>query len=268
MNPLVSERNFTPKVTGDKSSSQGVPGTTELPQTEVAVIELDVEFKLHCSDETTVAATRLMFTLCDAPPYDAVTEPLWFAVRLPVLIANVPVVALAAIVTDAGTVSPGRPVLLRLTTAPPDPAACNSVTVQLPLAFPPNVVGLHCSEETTVGATRLIFTLSDVLPYDAVTEPLWFAVRLPVLIANNPVVAFAAIVTDTGTVSPETPVLLRLTTAPPDPAACASVTVQLPLAFAPNVVGLHCSEETTVAATRLMLTLCDAPPYDAVTEPL
>jgi hypothetical protein len=56
-----------------------------------------------------------------------------------VLIANVPVVALATTVTDAGIVSPGRPVLVTLTTAPPDPAAFDSVTVQLPLAFGPTV---------------------------------------------------------------------------------------------------------------------------------
>jgi hypothetical protein len=91
-----------------------------------------------------------------------------------------------------------------------------------------------------------------------------------VLIGNAPVVAFAATVIDPGTVNSATPVLVTLTTAPPDPAAFDSVTVQLPLVFAPNVVGLHCNDETTGAVTstvRLMLTLCDVPPYDAVTEP-
>ena len=70
------------------------------------------------------------------------------------LIANDPVVALAATVTDAGIIKPERPVLLRLTTAPPDPAAFDNVTVQLPLAFAPNVVGLHCREEMAAGAKR------------------------------------------------------------------------------------------------------------------
>ena len=66
------------------------------------------------------------------------------------LIANVPVVALAATVTDAGIVSPGRPVLVTLTTAPPDPAALESVTVQFPLAFGPmvNVSGATPAEKT------------------------------------------------------------------------------------------------------------------------
>jgi hypothetical protein len=35
--------------------------------------------------------------------------------------------------------------------------------VQLLLAFDPSVVGLHCSDEITVGATRLMFTTCDVL---------------------------------------------------------------------------------------------------------
>ena len=91
-------------------------------------------------------------------------------------------------------------------------------------------------------------------------EPFWLPLRLPVLMPNDPVVEFAATVTDPGTVSPESPVLLRLTTAPLAPAALDNVTVQLPLAFAPNVVGLHCSEEITVAVARLMFALFDAPP--------
>jgi hypothetical protein len=88
------------------------------------------------------------------------------------------------------------------------------------------------------------------------------ALKAPVLIPNDPVVAFAATVTEPGTVSPDNPALLRLTTAPPAlaPAAFDSVTVQLALALAPNVVGLHCSEETTAAVARLIFTFCDAPP--------
>ena len=98
-------------------------------------------------------------------------DPLWFALRLPVLIGNAPVVAFAGTVIVAGTVNPGSPVLLRFTTAPPDPAACDSPTVQLLLAFAPNVVGLHCSDEITVAAARLIFTLCDVPLYAAVNVP-------------------------------------------------------------------------------------------------
>ena len=76
------------------------------------------------------------------------------ALSAPVLIWNDPVVAFAATVAELGTVSPDRPVLLRLTTAPLAPAAFDSVTVQFPLPFDPNVVGLHCSEEIMTGASR------------------------------------------------------------------------------------------------------------------
>ena len=189
------------------------------------------------------------------------------ALKAPVLIANDPVAAFAATVTDPGTVSPDSPVLLRLTTAPLDPAAFDSVTVQLPLAFAPSVVGLHCSEEITAAVARLMFTLCDAPPYDAVIEPLWSALNAPVLIANDPVVACPATETDPGTVNPESPVLLRLTTAPLDPAACDNVTVQFPLAFAPNVVGLHCRDREGMAtgASKDSVVESDVPLYVAVT---
>jgi hypothetical protein len=93
-----------------------------------------------------------------------------------------------------------------------------------------------------------------------VIEPFWSALNVPVLIPNDPVVAFAATVTDPDTVSPLNPVLLRLTTAPLPPAAFDSVTVQLALAFAPNVVGLHCSDVITVDDARLTFAVCQMPP--------
>ena len=127
---------------------------------------------------------------------------------MPVLIANVTAVAFGATVTDTGTVSPVRPVLLRLTTAPPGPAAFDSVTVHVPLALAPNVVGLHCSEDTTVVVTKLMFALWDVPPYEAVTDPFWSALTAPVPIVNVAAGVFAATVTDAGTVSA---VLLSLT---------------------------------------------------------
>jgi len=174
-----------------------------------------------------------------------------------VLIGNDPVIVVAGTITDPGTVKPFRLVLPTLTIAPPDPAACDSVTMQLPLVFDPSVVGLHCSEETAVGTDRVILALCDAPPYDAVMEPLWLALRIPVVIGKDPVVEFAATVTLDGIVSPERPELLRLTTAPPDPAACDSVTVQLPLPFDPNVVGLHCRAEITPGVTAVKDTVAD-----------
>jgi len=79
----------------------------------------------------------------------------------------------------------------------------------------------------------------------------------PVVTVNKPVVDPAVTVIVDGAVNDENPVLLREITAPPDAAAFESVTVQLLLAFAPSVVGLHCSDEITVDVIRLRLMLVD-----------
>jgi hypothetical protein len=61
----------------------------------------------------------------------------------------------AAIVTDPGTV---RAVLLlaRATVAPPEGAACVSLTVHVLAPPGPRLLGLHDTAETSAGATRLI----------------------------------------------------------------------------------------------------------------
>jgi hypothetical protein len=110
-----------------------------------------------------------MLTLLDAPPYDAVRDPLWFVVRVPALIVNDAVAALAGTITDDGTVRRESPVL-RLTIAPPDPAGFDSVTMQSPLTFDPKVDGLHCKEEMALpGATKDTVEETDPPLYAAVT---------------------------------------------------------------------------------------------------
>jgi hypothetical protein len=176
---------------------------------------------------------------------------------VPVLSANEPVVDPAVTVTVTGAVNPVNPLKLRLTAVPPAGAAFESVAVQLLLAFDPSVVGLHCSDEITVGATRLMFAACDVLLYDAVTVPLWSELTAPVLTVNEPVVDSVPTVSVAGTVNPVNPLAPRLMTAPPAGAAFESVRVQLLLALDPSVAGLHCSDEITVGATRLMFADCD-----------
>ena len=61
------------------------------------------------------------------------------------------VVAPDATVTEGGTVR-GAALLESVTVAPPEPAALESVTVQADVAPLPNVVGLHDSWLTVVGA--------------------------------------------------------------------------------------------------------------------
>jgi hypothetical protein len=178
-----------------------------------------------------------------------------------VVIGNHPLVASAPTVTAVGTVNAGSPVELKGTKTPPSPAGFDSVTVQVPLAFAPNVVGVHCSEEITVAATRLIFTLCDTPLYVAVNVPFWSApAAAPVLTVNGPVVEPAVTITVAGTVNLDSPLAHKDTETPPFPAGFDRVTMQLLLVFAPSVVGVHCSEEITIAAVRLMFTLCEVPP--------
>ena len=71
-------------------------------------------------------------------------------------------------VTEAGTVS--RALLLpSVTLDPPVGAVWVSVTVQVPMALCPRLVGLQATPETSTGASRLIATVCELLPRGAVT---------------------------------------------------------------------------------------------------
>ena len=78
-----------------------------------------------------------------------------------VVAAKVAVVAAAATVTEAPTVRVAL-VFDRVTSAPPAGAALVSVTVQVLDAFGPRLVGLHASEETSTGATRLMVAFAEL----------------------------------------------------------------------------------------------------------
>jgi hypothetical protein len=80
----------------------------------------------------------------------------------PVVALNVAVVAAAATVTEAGTVSVGL-VLVSVTIAPPVGAALVRVTVQTLEEFRPRLVGLQASDDISTGAVRLIVALAEVL---------------------------------------------------------------------------------------------------------
>jgi hypothetical protein len=75
---------------------------------------------------------------------------------------NVAVVAPAATLTDAGTVSEAL-VLDSAMLAPPAGAACVKVTVHVVEAFGPRLAGLHDSAETSTGTTRLTVELAELL---------------------------------------------------------------------------------------------------------
>ena len=74
-------------------------------------------------------------------------------VTVPEVAVNVAVVAPAATVTDAGTVT--KALLLDSETAAPDAgAACDKVTVQLEVAPLPRIAGTHRTELTTARGIR------------------------------------------------------------------------------------------------------------------
>jgi len=79
-----------------------------------------------------------------------------------VVALNVALVALAATVTDAGTASEEL-VLESAILAPPAGAGRVKVTLQVLDEFGPRLAGLHESEETSTGATKLTVELAEVL---------------------------------------------------------------------------------------------------------
>jgi hypothetical protein len=82
---------------------------------------------------------------------------------------------------------------------------------------------------------------------------------MPVLTVKVPVVDPAVTVAVPGTDKLVNPLLVKLIVAPPLGAGLDSVTVQLLLALAPNVVRLQLSDEITVVAARFRFTLCVVP---------
>ncbi len=126
---------------------------------------------LHAKDDTVTGATRLTVALAELLLYVAVTVALWLLAMVLVVALKVPVVAPAATVIDAGTVSTVL-LLVSVTAAPPVGAACVNVTVQVLDAFCPKLVGLHAKDDTVTGATRLTVALAELLLYVAVTVAL------------------------------------------------------------------------------------------------
>jgi hypothetical protein len=156
-----------------------------------------------------------------------------------VVALNVAVVAAAATVTDAGTVKAALLSEIAIA-APPVGAALLRVTVQVLEAFGPRLVGLHASEETTTGATRLIVALAEVPLYVAVTVALWSLAIVPAAALKVADKEPAATVKDAGTV--KTALLSEIAiAAPPAGAAFESVTVQTELVPEVRLAGLHCT---------------------------
>jgi len=93
------------------------------------------------------------------------------AIETAAVALNIVVVAPAAPVTDAGTVSIVL-LLASVTLAPPAGAVWVRVTVHVLTALCPRVAGLQATVETRTGANRLMVAVCELLPKVAITVAL------------------------------------------------------------------------------------------------
>ncbi len=200
-----------------------------------------------------------MVALAVVPFSVPVSVAVWFAVRVPVEMLNVPVVAFAVTGTDAGAVKTGDPLLAKVTTTPPVGAACDSVTVHVALPFEDSVAAVQESPLTVAVACKEIVAIAVV----KLSVPASVAARvtdiLPAVTLNVAVVAFAATVTDAGAVKTGDPLLAKVTTTPPVGAASDSVTVQVALPFEDSVVAVQESPLIVTGVCNEMVALAVIP---------
>jgi hypothetical protein len=117
---------------------------------------------LQATPDTSTGVTRLMVTICELLPRVAVTVALWLVPKVAEAVAlKVAMVAPAATVTDAGTVSAAL-LLARVTLDPPVGAVWASITVQVPTALCPRLAGLQVSWESDTAGV-------DAAPLNAMT---------------------------------------------------------------------------------------------------
>jgi hypothetical protein len=140
---------------------------------------------------------------------------------------------------------------LKVTAAPDEPAAVESVTVQSVLAPPASVPGLHDRVLTAVTWT-VIAAVSDVLASVAVTVTCRSLFTALVVAANETLVAPASTVTEDGTLRALL-LLDSLTAVPLWPAAALSDTMQVTPALAETAAGEQENAER-VAVTAVTVT--------------
>jgi hypothetical protein len=190
----------------------------------------------------TVTAGGITVTVVAAePPFsDAVTATPWFAVTVPAVTTNVPVVAPATTVAEAGVVNA---VLLSesVTLAPPLGAAADNVTVQVDVPPDTTLLGEHPRPETTGSTTAW----TEILPPVPVTARL-------VPSAKDPRTPFS----DSGTVLPAVVASWTPTTA----------TTPLPIRLLFMPVARHVTVPVPELHTTLLPAAVDAAPVDTVID--
>jgi len=159
---------------------------------------------------------------------------------------NVPLVAPAGTVTEAGTAATAVLALVSETTAPPAGAAVRSVTVPVLGAPPTSTDGFNVIVDRAGFTTREAVT--DAALYVAVIVTMVPVLTVAVDIAKVAVVAPAATVTEAGTVATAVLLLVSITTVPPAGAAADTVTVPVLVAPPTRFAGLSVTEPSDAAA--------------------
>jgi hypothetical protein len=144
----------------------------------------------------------------------------------PALAVKVDLVAPAGTTANAGTLSADGSVLTTETVVPAPGAAFEIVTVQRVDVEEARIDAAQLKEETDIALTVIGRDLV-VLPRVADSTGLRFVVTEPAVTVKLAVVAFAATVTEAGTVRAVGMLLARLTAVPPAGAAFERVTEQL-----------------------------------------
>jgi hypothetical protein len=219
---------------------------------------------VHATEDTCTAVTRLRVAVLLTPFRAAVTIADWSVVTVPAAALNVPVVAPAAIDTEAGTVRE----LLFLVSATDEVAvaAFVSVTVQLAAAPLPMVRGAHDSADNcgaVLSVTDAVFVTPAAV---AVIVTVWSAGTLAAVAEKLAVAAPAGTVTLAGTV-----MLVALvesaTAAPPAGAGPLSDTLQDAAPGALRVAGEQVTLDNVVV-TDVEPPIVIAPPDAVVAIPV
>jgi hypothetical protein len=149
--------------------------------------------------------TKEIEAVAVAVPRVAVKCAVWDVVNVLEVTPNVPVVALAATVSEAGIVRTDAASLESDSVVAAD-GVPDRVTVQVAEEFELKLEWSHCNEGVMAVATSEIVALALEPFKEAVTVPVWLVVKLPADAEKVAVMAPAATLTVAGTVSALAPV--------------------------------------------------------------
>jgi hypothetical protein len=196
---------------------------------------------LTASDVIVGAVTVSVPEAAVEPPAEALTDTLWLEPTATVVAVNEAVVAPAATVTEAGTVTAALPEV-SVTLWPPVGAAVLRVTVPVDEVPPSTEVGLNVTVVARIGLTVRVADWLE--PFEAAEmDGVACAVTGPVVMVTVPDVAPAAMVALVGPVTP-LPVELNAIVRPPVGAGEEIVIVPVVLVPAKTVVGFKVNAVT------------------------